>query len=252
MRVKNELEMARSVQLHFLPLQLPEVPGYEFFSYYEAAREVGGDYYDFIPLSDGRLAVTLGDVAGKGMPAALLMAKLSSESRFCLLTERHPIGAIRKLNNQLYPVTSPMDRFVTFVAAILDPATHTVTLVNAGHPSPFLYRPSQRELIKAMHIDLAGQSLGHQAGIDYEAVQVLLEPGDSLLLFSDGVTDAQSAEGKPFRNRGILGIVDKQKTETPRTLGERLVKAMQRHSSGVAPYDDITLLCFGRKETAAP
>jgi serine phosphatase RsbU (regulator of sigma subunit)/pSer/pThr/pTyr-binding forkhead associated (FHA) protein len=247
MRVKNELEMARSVQLHFLPLQLPEVPGYEFFSYYEAAREVGGDYYDFVPLSENRLAVTIGDVAGKGMPAALLMAKLSSESRFCFLTERQPISAVRKLNNQLYPVTSPMDRFVTFIAAVLDPATHTVTLVNAGHPSPFLYRTSQREFGKAMHIDLSGQSLGHQPSSDYECLQLKLEPGDSLLLFSDGVTDAQSAEGKPFRNKGILSVLDKNKAETPRTLGERLVKAMQRHASGVAPYDDITLLCFGRK-----
>jgi sigma-B regulation protein RsbU (phosphoserine phosphatase) len=247
MRVKNELDMARSVQLHFLPLSLPEVPGYEFFSFYEAAREVGGDYYDFIPLPEGRLAVTLGDVAGKGMPAALLMAKLSSESRFCLLTERQPVGAIRKLNNQLYPVTSPMDRFVTFVAAILEPATHTVTLINAGHPTPFLYRRAEGEFTKAMHIDLAGQSLGHQFGIEYDCMQLTLEPGDSLLMFSDGVTDAQSAEGKPFRNKGVLGILDKKTTESPRTLGERLVKAMQRHASGVAQYDDITLLCFGRK-----
>jgi serine phosphatase RsbU (regulator of sigma subunit) len=245
-RVKNEMKMAAQVQLHFLPLSLPDVPGYEFFSYYEAAREVGGDYYDFIPLPEGRLAVTIGDVAGKGMPAALLMAKLSSESRFCLLTERQPAAAIRKLNNQLYPVTHPMDRFVTFVAAILDPSSHSVALVNAGHPSPLLYRTGTREFTRAMDLDFAGQSLGFEEGIEYQVVQLKLEPGDSLLLFSDGVTDAQSAEGNPFRNKGILTCLDKKVAESPRTLGERVVKAVTRHSLGVPPYDDISLLCFGR------
>lgn len=246
-RVANEMAMARQVQLHFLPLGLPELPGYEFFSYYEAAREVGGDYYDFIPLGEGRLAVALGDVAGKGMPAALLMAKLSSEARFSLLTERQPTAAIKRLNAQLYPVTSPMDRFVTLLVAILDPARHTLTLVNAGHLPPLLYRKGSREFVRAFPIDLAGSSLGIDETNEYEQVQVKLEPGDTLLIYSDGVTDAQSAAGKPFRTKGITGILDASAPDTPRALGERLVKAIERHSAGVAPYDDVTLLCFGRK-----
>jgi hypothetical protein len=134
-RVKNELDIARQVQRNFLPKNLPELPGYEFHAFYEAAREVGGDYYDFIPLSECRLAVTLGDVAGKGMPAALLMAKLSSESRSCLLSERHSTLAIARLNDQLYPFTSPMDRFVTLIAAVLDPACQRRPSRAAGVPS---------------------------------------------------------------------------------------------------------------------
>src|SRR5262249_47566260 len=138
-RLENELKLAREVQLNFLPKHLPDLHGYEFHAYYEAAREVGGDYYDFIALPENCIAVTLGDVAGKGMPAALLMARLSSESRSCLLTERHPTGAMARLNDLLHPITSPMDRFVTLVMAVLDPAQHTVTLVNAGHPTPLHY-----------------------------------------------------------------------------------------------------------------
>ena len=248
-RVKNEMAMARQVQLHFLPLGLPEVPGYEFYCYYEAAREVGGDYYDFVPLPEGRLAVTLGDVAGKGMPAALLMAKLSSESRFCLLTERQGVAAITRLNRQLTPVTSPMDRFVTLIAAILDPTHHQVTLVNAGHPSPFLIRGGTREVTKAFPPDLAGSSLGIDGQSAYEPMQLPMAPGDVLVFFSDGVTDAQSAVGKPFRSKGILATLSEAKSSadaTPRAVGERLVRALQHHSAGVPPYDDITLVCFGR------
>src|SRR5436190_2740181 len=137
-RFKRDLELAHQVQLSFLPKKLPEVPGYEFFAHYESAQEVGGDYYGFIPLSDRRLAITLGDVAGKGVPAALLMAKLSSDARFCLLTEAELHHAIAKLNDLLYQFTSEMDRFVTLAAAVLDSERHTVTLLSAGHPSPLL------------------------------------------------------------------------------------------------------------------
>jgi serine phosphatase RsbU (regulator of sigma subunit) len=245
-RIKNELEIARQVQLNFLPKHLPELAGYEFHAFYEAAREVGGDYYDFIPLSEGRLAIILGDVAGKGMPAALLMAKLSSEARSCLLTERQPTRAITRLNDQLYPSTSPMDRFVTLVAAVLDPVTHTVTLVNAGHPAPLLYRRCERKFSKVCPINDDGQSLGIALGNKYQHLQVTLEIGDSLLLFSDGVTDAQSVANKPFRMKGIHAILEQCPTDTPHALGERLVQAVQLHARGGPQYDDITLICFGR------
>ena len=142
-RLKLDLELARGVQRSFLPLRLPEVPGYEFFAHYESAYEVGGDYYDFIPLPRQRVAVLLGDVAGKGVAAALLMAKLSADARFCMLTEPDPAAAFTRLNS-LMNQSGIADRFVTLVAAILDPASHTVTLVNAGHPPPLIYHRATR------------------------------------------------------------------------------------------------------------
>ena len=140
------------------PTDRPEVPGYQFYAYYEPAQEVGGDYYDFVPLTlpsppesgeerkvrglppeQQRLAIMLGDVAGKGVPAALLMAKLSSDARFCLLSQANLAAAITVLNDLLYQHTSQMDRFVTLGGAVLDPATHEVTLVSAGHLSPLMF-----------------------------------------------------------------------------------------------------------------
>jgi serine phosphatase RsbU (regulator of sigma subunit) len=245
-RVKNELEMARQVQRNFLPRCVPELPGYEFYAYYEAAREVGGDYYDFIPLPDRRLALTLGDVAGKGMPAALLMARLSSDTRSCLLSEKDPTAAIARLNDQLYPYTSPMDRFVTLIASVLDPATHTVTLVNAGHPSPLWYRRAEKTCTMPIPREDDGQSLGLTLGNRYRAYQIQLAPGDCVLLYSDGVTDAQSVANKSFRQKGLLALLEQEAPDSPRSLGERIVQAVQRHALGGPQYDDITLLCFGR------
>ena len=245
-RAKNELEIARQVQRNFLPQSLPELPGYEFHAFYEAAREVGGDYYDFIALPERRLAVTVGDVAGKGMPAALLMARLSSESRSCLLAERQPTAAIARLNDHLYPFTSPMDRFVTLITAVLDPDTHTVTLVNAGHPAPLLYRRAECRLAKAIPREDDGQLLGISPGNKYQAYQVTLGPGDCLLLFSDGVTDAHSVTEKRFSTKGIHQVIAEKGPDTPLALGRRLVDAVQRHAHGGPQYDDITLICFGR------
>src|ERR1700676_4244390 len=147
-RLKFDLELARAVQRGFLALRGPEVPGYEFFAYYESAYEIGGDYYDFIPLPRQRVAVLLGDVAGKGVVAALLMAKLSADARFCMLTEPDPAVAVTKLNS-LMTQSGIADRFVTLLAAILDPGSHTVTLVNAGHPSPLIYHRATRTMGEA-------------------------------------------------------------------------------------------------------
>src|SRR5262249_25582013 len=130
-RVQRDLQLAKKVQWSFLPSGPPTLPGYEFFGFYEAAREVGGDYYGYIPTSGGRMAVAVGDVAGKGVSASLVMAKLSSDIRFCMLTETDPGKAVGKLNNLLCEFTSLMDRFVTLGAAVLDPTTHVCTLVSA-------------------------------------------------------------------------------------------------------------------------
>jgi phosphoserine phosphatase RsbU/P len=245
-RVKKELDMARQVQLNFLPDRVPELPGYEFYAYYEPAREVGGDYYDFIPLADQRLALALGDVAGKGMPAALLMARLSSDTRSCLISEKDPTAAIAKLNDHLHPYTSRMDRFVTMIASVLDPATHTLTLVNAGHPPPLWFRRAENTCARAIPLEDDGQSLGLTLGNRYRAYQIQLAPGDCVLLYSDGVTDAQSIGNEPFRQRGLMGLIEKGVPGSPCSLGEKIVQAVQHHAQGRTQHDDITLLCFGR------
>jgi serine phosphatase RsbU (regulator of sigma subunit) len=245
-RVKRDLELAQQVQLGFLPAKRPEVPGYEFAAHYEPAQEVGGDYYDFVPLTGKKLAITLGDVAGKGVPAALLMAKLSSDARFCLLTEPELPRAVDKLNELLVLQAGQLDRFVTLVGVLLDPAENTATQLSAGHMSPLLYRRSTGSVQDSMSRDMAGLPLGIMEGADYTANQLVLQPGDSLLLYTDGVIDAVNVRGDRFGLEGILKALQIGGPFTPRTLCDRLVKAVKQHSAGANQADDITLVCLGR------
>ena len=246
-RLQRDLELAHQVQMSFLPRALPQVAGYEFFAHYESAQEVGGDYYGFIPLADGRLGVALGDVAGKGVPAALLMAKLSSDARFSLLTEPDLGHAAGKLNDLLYEFTSVADRFVTLTAAVIDPVRHVITLVNAGHFSPLFFRPRTGSLTDAIPKKTAGVPLGILEGFTFETCQVTLEPGDSLVLFSDGLPDMLSPANEPFGYPGIqAAVLGTSGPATPRMLGDRLLRAVTHHANGHDAPDDLTLVCFGR------
>jgi serine phosphatase RsbU (regulator of sigma subunit)/pSer/pThr/pTyr-binding forkhead associated (FHA) protein len=246
-RLRRDLELAHRVQLSFLPTRLPEVAGYEFYAHYEPANEVGGDYYGFIPMPEGRLAFAVGDVAGKGVSAALLMSKLSSDTRFCLLTE-HDLGkATARLNDLLYEFTSPMDRFVTFGGAILDPKTHRIQLVNAGHMPPLIYRKGSGKLEEVAK-DTAGPPLGIMDGMSFDTCEVSLGAGDSIVMFSDGVPDSMSIRETPFTQKGIEQAVRDVGTGLAKAIGERITRAVQQHAAGrpAGPHDDVTLVCVGR------
>jgi phosphoserine phosphatase RsbU/P len=246
---QQELNTARQVLWALLPNDLPEVPGYEFYAYYEPAQEIGGDYYDFIPLPGRRLAILLGDVAGKSVAAALVMVKFSVETRVCLEREPDLATAVSKLNALMHRAALA-DRFVTLAAAVLDPATHTVTLVNAGHPSPLLTRRATSAVEEAGAAGLAGKPIGVEAGYPYRSCEVQLLPGDGLVLFSDGITDAMDAQGQRFKTRSVHAVPASGAT-SPRATGERLIQAVKRHAAGCSQNDDITLVCFGRSPSKA-
>ena len=133
--LKRELAVAHEVQRGFLPSAAPRIPEYDFFDFYEPASQLGGDYYDYVELPGGRLAVVVADVSGKGISASLLMAKLSAETRYCLASEPEPAQAMARLN-RAFCDSGWEDRFVTMVLAVLDPRRHEVTIVNAGHLPP--------------------------------------------------------------------------------------------------------------------
>lgn len=250
-KAQKEIELARKVQLGFLPQTLPAVAGYEFYSHYSPAQTVGGDYYDFIALPGGRIAVVLGDVAGKGVPAALLVAKLSSEARFCLLTVPNLAEAVSLLNEQMMR-GGLGDRFVTLVVMVLDPAAHLVTLVNAGHMSPKLYRAEVDQLVAAVSLEATGLPVGTLPGYPYEQVTLSLEVGDSLAAFTDGVTDATNSAGAMFGaeavDRSLLpdDAALPGDAPRPRLLGERLVAAVRGYAAGRPQNDDIAVVTFGR------
>lgn len=252
-KAKKEMELARAVQLGFLPQTMPEVVGYEFFAHYSPAQTIGGDYYDAVVLPNGRLAVVVGDVAGKGVPAALLVAKLSSEVRFCLLTEPDPVRAVGLLNDQM--IRGGLgDRFVTLAVMVVDTVAHQMTVVNAGHMNPRLFRAASGELVDAISTDLTGLPLGVMPGYEYEAVTLPLDTGDLLAVFTDGVTDAMSPAGALFGPEGVdaaLAPPDDPVAAAgwaPKRVGERLVQAVRRHANGRPQNDDIALMLFGRKD----
>lgn len=243
-RVKRDLVLASQIVKAFLPERFPEIPGYEFFARCESALEVGGDYYDLVPLPGGRLGILVGDVAGKGVSAALVMARFSAEARACLQTEPKLEAAVRQLNTLMQPL-SFTDRFVTLAALLLDPATHTLTVVNAGHPPPLVV---QRDgaVAEATPRDVVGLPLGVMDNYDYQPHQLVLQPGETLVMFSDGVPDAMDVQDKEFGPERLCDILARNRVP-PAKLGECVMGAVATHAAGRSQqHDDITLLCFGR------
>ena len=232
------------MQASLLPHDLPKIPGYSFCAHYEPALEVGGDYYDFIPLPNQRLAILLGDVAGKGVAAALIMVKFSVEARASLLSAPDLAAAVSQLNARMTRA-SLTDRFVTLIAVMLDTATHMVTLVNAGHPSPLLFHFATGAIEQAALVNVAGPPIGIEDDHKYSCCQVPVQPGDRLLLFSDGITEAMDAYSRTFGEMKLHPIFSQPLSV--RETGEKLVEAVKRHASGCQQNDDITLVCLGRQ-----
>ena len=242
--MQRDLELARRMQRTLLPKAPPLVPGYLFFDYYQAARQVGGDYYDYVPLPGGRYAVIVGDVAGKGVPAALVMARLSADVRFSLASEPDPAKAIQQINEG-FMKHEWEDRFVTMLAAVLNPATNELTMVNAGHMAPFLRRRDGSVL--EIGEESAGLPLGVAAGYEYESYSQQLEPGDVLTIFTDGFSEAMNNE------RDLYGL-ERLKTQLTSPVGnvaefgQHILDDVNKFVDGYDQSDDMCLVVFGRVE----
>jgi serine phosphatase RsbU (regulator of sigma subunit)/pSer/pThr/pTyr-binding forkhead associated (FHA) protein len=244
-RLKRDLKIASDWQRTFLP-ELPHASGYDFYAYYEPAQEVGGDYYDFIPKpASNNLALVLGDVAGKGVQAALFMAKLSAYAYFTITGQAELPRAIGALNDYLYQHTSRMGSFITLSAALLDIEKHTVTFVNAGHPSPLLLRRRSGVLERIIDRRNTGFPLGVVQGHPYQAHEVHMEPGDAVIIFSDGVTEAMDKQNNQLKDMAFETAAQ-EKLPGVKALGERVVHLVKQHAAGRGQSDDITLVAFGR------
>lgn len=238
----RDLELARRMQRALLPSKPPEVPGYCFFDYYQSARQVGGDYYDYVELPGGRFAVIVGDVAGKGVSAALLMARLSSDVRFLLASEEDPAIAVQKINAG-FANADWQDKFVTMIVAVVDPAIHKLTLVNAGHMAPLLR--ANGGTVETIGEEAAGLPLGVTDDYPYEANHRDLAPGDFLTIFTDGFSEAMNSERELYGLERLtqeisspaLSVVD---------LGRHILEDVRKFVSGYAQSDDMCLACFGR------
>jgi serine phosphatase RsbU (regulator of sigma subunit) len=239
---ERDLDFATQVQLGFLPNERPAVAGYDFFDFYEAAQHVGGDFFDYILLPDGRVAVTVGDVAGKGVPAALLMARIYSDTRYELLTKPSPADAMTSLNASL--ASSGLGhRFITLAFAILDPRDHSLTIVNAGHLPPLVR--SKRGSVKQLGIDVSGLPLGIQPGTVYRQDKVSIDAGDTVVLATDGVTDSMNPANELYSMARLMAFLKKAPAQAA-PLGEAIVVDVEAFCAGRAQRDDICLICFHR------
>src|SRR4051794_20658976 len=191
-RVEHELEVARLIQLHFLPRTLPDLAGWEIAAYYRPAREVGGDFYDVIPLPDGRVAFVVGDVTDKGVPAALVMSATRSVLRATVQRLIEPGAVLQHVNEHLCP-DMPEKMFVTCLYALLDPRTGLFRFANAGHDLPYVKSRDGVTELRAR-----GMPLGLMAGMSYEERETMIAPGDSVLLHSDGIVEAHSPAREMF------------------------------------------------------
>jgi phosphoserine phosphatase RsbU/P len=240
--LEYELSAAQKVQRNFLPNQVPVIAGYEFFPYYNAALQVGGDYYDYIWLPDGRLAVVLADASGKGTSAALFMAAVSGELKCSLLTEKSASAALNKLNRCI--CDRPESRFVTMAVAILNPADHSVTILNAGHMPPLHRRADGK--VEELAAKLGGLPLGVERDETYEETVIKLGPGESILMFTDGFTDAENTSGQHYEKARLLAQVSSACTGLAE-LGRQMVRDVHEFMGMHPQYDDMCLTCFGRQ-----
>jgi PAS domain S-box-containing protein len=192
-RIEQELQVARLIQQTLLPKTLPGLPGYDVAAYYQPAREVGGDFYDFLELEDGRLGLVVGDVSGKGVPAAIVMAITRTMLHAAYrLGSPAPGEILEQVNNILYPDIPP-NMFVTCLAALLDSRSGRLQYANAGHDLPYLRRAEGVSELRA-----TGMPLGLMPNMSYEQKEITLKPGESVLLYSDGLVEAHDSRREMF------------------------------------------------------
>jgi serine phosphatase RsbU (regulator of sigma subunit) len=241
-RIEQELKVARRIQQASLPEEVPTLEGWQIEPYYQQAKEVGGDFYDFLELPNGRLGLVVGDATGKGVPAALVMASARSMLRAVAQGSESPGDVLGRVNDSL--VTDiPSNMFVTCFYAILDPKSGSLRYANAGHDLPYLWHGGNAEELRAR-----GMPLGLMPGMSYEQKEIVLEPRDNALLYSDGLVEAHDPKGEMFGFPRLRALVAEHGEE--RSLEEALLEELYSFvGDGWEQEDDITLLTL-RRSTA--
>jgi serine phosphatase RsbU (regulator of sigma subunit) len=239
--LKNDLEIAREIQQAMLPRAAFQTAGLEAFGMTRPANTVGGDFYDILPLPDGQVLLALGDVAGKGSPAALLMALLLAMMRTLVDEGLGGAALVTRLNAQIVK-HAPRSRFITLFVATLDPVTGRLTYVNAGQNPPLLRRSTgDYERLRA-----GGMALGMFDHAEYTEGHLVLGPGDVIVMYSDGVTEAEDVYGRPFDEAGLEQVVNGRDWASAKELGWATFVAVEHHSRDRKLLDDLTVLVLRR------
>jgi phosphoserine phosphatase RsbU/P len=237
----RELDQAADIQRRFLPSAPPDVPGADIAGYNAPCRTVGGDYYDFFAYENGRIALALGDVSGKGMPASLMMMGLQARVQ-ALIDEPEDLGATMARINKITCSKCPSNRFITFFFCVMDPATGKLTYANAGHNPPFLVRATG----EAVMLPGGGPPLGIVPGAPYAQESIKMNPGDVLAIYSDGVTEAQNPSEEEFSEERFEAVLAANREKSAPEIVDAVNAALSEWAQGGPPADDITMVIAKR------
>jgi sigma-B regulation protein RsbU (phosphoserine phosphatase) len=238
-RLNRELEIAREVQEHLFPQRLPLAAGLDYCGECRPAREVGGDYYDFLELSHGRLGIAIGDVSGKGVGAALMMASLEASLRALASVVQDPADLMGRVNSLVCQASST-NRYATLFYAEYDPATHRLTYVNAGHNAPVVLRDCSGTC-QVLRLEIGGPVIGllpqrYQQGVFSR------EPGDLVLLFTDGVSESMNVRDEEWGEEGLIELAKTCHGLPALECMRRILAASQKFAGGASQHDDMTLV----------
>lgn len=239
-RLVKDMEFARTVQESFLPQKSPEVRNYRFSSHYTPALEVGGDFFDFIHLEHGRTGIVIGDVSGKGVPAALYMAKLGSDLRTLAFTEKNPAAALGKLNN-LLAERSRRGMFATLLYIELDSESGSLTMSNAGHLPPLI---KKADGTVARLSTAGGSPLGILPNMQFGQETAMLTRGDTVILYTDGIIEAMNAKDELYGYERFDELVRTSPLD-PDALKTAIIGDVSKFTGPNPQHDDMTLVCFG-------
>ncbi len=244
--LKNDLEIAREIQQAMLPGGIYRAAGVETLGLSRPANTVGGDFYDILPLGDGRLVVAVGDVSGKGSPAALLMALLLAMMRTLVDERLEPAELMARLNVQVVR-HSPGSRFITLFYGVFQPATGELTYVNAGHMPPLVLRSDGT----CQRLTDGGIALGMFDASTYTAGHTRLRPTELVAVYSDGITEAENPAGQPFDDQGLEAALNANRERDLPAIGAAVVRAVEVHTADTRFADDLTILLL-RSSAPAP
>jgi phosphoserine phosphatase RsbU/P len=240
MKMRQEVQVAAMIQINLLPDKSPTIPGYDIAGKSEAAQLVGGDYFDFIPINDQRWAFTLGDVAGKGLSASLLMANLQATLRGQSVLTDSAKECIEKSNKLLVHSTSA-ERFVTCFYGLLDTVEHQVRFCNAGHDAPIFVTSDDVQRLQTGNL-----VLGMLDTFPYDEKVLPINPGDIIVVYSDGVTEAKNFHDEEFGEERLIKLVTENRSLSANDLLETIFKAVHQYMGDLPPMDDITLVIVKR------
>lgn len=246
-RINQELDLAWRIQCGFLPSEMPDIPGWQLAATLKPSRETSGDFYDSILLPNGRLGILIADVADKGMGAALFMVLSRTLIRTYAVQYYTQPDLVFGATNRRILADTDTNQFVTVFYGILDPAAGTLTYCNAGHSPPCLLSAQSGDAIQTLR--RTGPPLGILEDVAWEQRTVQLAPGDALVLYTDGITDAEDRKGKFFGQERLLGIAEANRARSAQDVQDALMAEVHKFVGGAPQFDDLTLMVVVRSPT---